>query len=581
MTEAECANPLLLGWVSEWLETARERNSKGVTTYKKAYDSMKSCPLLFTHPSEAQQLTGFGPKLCSRLTDKLKEYCDTNGLPMPEIPQKRKKTAPKGNGDGDGAAEPVKKTRKPKPYVPALRSGGYAIILALATLDENSHSGITKQETIALAEPHCDSSFTAPTDPTKFYTAWGSMKTLVEKDLVYEKGRPSRKYALTEEGWEVAKRIKKANDGNTERVVTSAPKKNAAPELDDDQFISLDPSPSPPRMGTSESLSKQQAPDIIPQGEAIASTASLPAFTPIIIPPGSFDVKLVLDTREVRSTDDRGYMERELTKKGVAPIMRMTALGDVFWVAKMRDSALLQSLGAEGDEIVLDWIVERKRLDDLVSSIIGGRFHEQKFRLRKSGIKNIIYIIEEFSIDIPKYGEAVESAIASTQVVNGFFVKKTQKIDDTIRYLARMTRMLQGIYESKPLHLIPTDILTTRNYLPLMEHLRETQPMKDFHITHSAFSSLSSKSETLTLRDVYLKMLMCTKGVTGEKALEIQKRWKTPAEFVEAFGKCGGGEQGKKRKAEMVSNEMSNLMGRKKIAKALSVKIAEVWGEGQ
>jgi hypothetical protein len=26
-----CANPLLLGWIKEWLDQARERNSKGVT----------------------------------------------------------------------------------------------------------------------------------------------------------------------------------------------------------------------------------------------------------------------------------------------------------------------------------------------------------------------------------------------------------------------------------------------------------------------------------------------------------------------------------------------------------------------
>lgn len=31
MSEEECANPLLLGWIKEWLDQARERNSKGVT----------------------------------------------------------------------------------------------------------------------------------------------------------------------------------------------------------------------------------------------------------------------------------------------------------------------------------------------------------------------------------------------------------------------------------------------------------------------------------------------------------------------------------------------------------------------
>lgn len=28
-----CANPLLLGWIKEWLDQARERNSKGYTVY--------------------------------------------------------------------------------------------------------------------------------------------------------------------------------------------------------------------------------------------------------------------------------------------------------------------------------------------------------------------------------------------------------------------------------------------------------------------------------------------------------------------------------------------------------------------
>lgn len=55
-------------------------------SYKKAYESMKACPLAFEHPSQAQQLNGLGPKLCDRLTDKLKAYCEENGLPMPEPP---------------------------------------------------------------------------------------------------------------------------------------------------------------------------------------------------------------------------------------------------------------------------------------------------------------------------------------------------------------------------------------------------------------------------------------------------------------------------------------------------------------
>jgi crossover junction endonuclease MUS81 len=578
---SECANPLLLGWVSEWLETAREHNSKGVSVYKKAYDSLKSCPLPFQHPSEAQQLHGFGPKLCDRLTLKLAAYCKDNGIPMPEVPAKRRRISSKPGGTAEGESIMIaKKTRKAKPYVPTYRSGSYAIILALSTIDEDAPSGLTKTETIELAQPHCDSNFNAPSDPTKFYTAWNSIKTLLDKDLVYEKGRPLRKYSLTEEGWEVAKRIRE----------TAEPGQNIMDEItskdkdDNDGFMEIPSSPARPGPSWepgSRALESSIA-GVVPIRDIVSDEASLPTFSPITIPPSSFTIQLVLDVREIRAKQDRDYMSGELTKKGVKPIMRALELGDALWVAKCNDPKMLTQKGAEGDEIVLDWIVERKRLDDLVGSIKDGRFQEQKFRLRKSGIKNVVYIIEEISMNadhFQKYEEAVESAIASTQVVNGYFVKKTQKIDDTIRYLARMTMLLKNIYESKPLNIIPTNVLTTQNYLPLLAQIRERRPNSSFNITYQAFASLASKSETLTLRDTYLKMLMCTKGVTGEKALEIQRRWKTPQAFIKAFDACGTAEEGKKRKRELVSDRMGNLVGRRKIARTLSQKIAEVWGD--
>lgn len=592
MSDEECANPLLLGWVKEWLDTARERNSKGFTVYRKAYDSLKSCPLPFQHPAEAQQLHGFGPKLCERLTDKLKAHCQTNGVPMPEVPRK----VNKGRTNADDSTAPAKPARKKKAYVPTLRSGPYALILALSTIPESAPSGITKQQTIELAQPYCDSSFTASSDPTKFYTAWNSMKTLLEKDLVAEKGRPLRKYCLTEEGYEVASRIKASQPAADPKQSTldapaAAPKSRqrapAGPTLgaaDDDGFMAINSSPPPPvrsepQHDTGIDVGLE---DIVPFGDVLGDETALPTFSPITIPSSAFTLELVLDVREVRAKEDRDYMRVELTKKGVTPIMRSLDLGDALWVAKCKDPQYLQRYGLEGDEIMLDWIVERKRLDDLVGSIKDGRFHEQKFRLRKSGVKNVIYIIEEISMNadhFQKYEEAVESAIASSQVVNGYFIKKTQKMDDTIRYLTRMTVMLKGLYESKPLKVIPTRVLTTQNYLPLLAHLSSTHPGVAHNITYQAFGSLASKSETLTLRDVFLKMLMCTRGVTGDKALEIQRRWKTPQDFVQAFEACGSGDEGKKRKQEMVSGQMNNLVGRKKVARMLSARIADVWAD--
>ncbi|EKJ78793.1 hypothetical protein FPSE_01031 [Fusarium pseudograminearum CS3096] len=580
MADADSANPQFLEWVKEWLDLARERNSKGVTTYRTAYNSLKACPISFEHPAQLQQLKGFGPKLCERLEQQLKKHCEQNGLPMPPHPRSRKAAPVTGDENGEGSSKPSKKARKPKAYVPALRSGAFALVVGLSTLDEDTTTGMTKAELIEVAQPYCDASFSAPSDPTKFYTAWNSMKTLLQKELVYERGRPLRRYALTDEGWEVAKRIKDTDHWQAEKDRAKDPT-SAQPVIPNFQpgAISRQKSPSVEIAEPAQALSEYQ--NVVADGPTTSDDASLPNFTPILLPPGTFTVQLVLDVREVRAKTDRDYMQEELAKQGAKPIMRSMELGDAQWVAKCNDPNLLSSQGAEGDEVVLDWIVERKRLDDLIGSIKDGRFHEQKFRLQRSGVKKVIYIIEEIGMDpevINRYAEAVRSAIASTQVVNGYFVKRTNKMDDTIRYLTRMTAMLKRTYESRSLHVIPTKVLTSQNYLPLLKHLRESIS-PDWYITYPAFSSLASKSESITLRDVFLKMLMTIKGVTGEKALEIQKRWKTPYDFVKAFEACGTGEQGLKRKRELVFSQTSHLVGRKKFTKPMSTKIAEVWGD--
>jgi hypothetical protein len=89
-------------------------------------------------------------------------------------------------------------------------------------------------------------------------------------------------------------------------------------------------------------------------------------------PPGSFEVVLVLDSREVRSRRDRDYIKDAILKRGIHVEVRSLDLGDVMWVA--------QKSNGQGpvEELFLDIVLERKRMDDLVSSIKDGRFKEQK-----------------------------------------------------------------------------------------------------------------------------------------------------------------------------------------------------------
>lgn len=95
-----------------------------------------------------------------------------------------------------------------------------------------------------------------------------------------------------------------------------------------------------------------------------------------ILRPGSFKVVLIVDTREIgTSKSKRTEMIDELTKVGVEVDRKMLPLGDMLWVARRVDAS---GNPTGKDDVVLDAIVERKRLDDLCTSIRDGRYTEQK-----------------------------------------------------------------------------------------------------------------------------------------------------------------------------------------------------------
>jgi len=61
----------------------------------------------------------------------------------------------------------------------------------------------------------------------------------------------------------------------------------------------------------------------------------------------------------------------------------------------------------------------------------------------KSGMRHIIYIIEDYAGYEPTdFIDAIQTSISSSQVVNNFFVKRTTDIEDTTRYLLRMSKIL-------------------------------------------------------------------------------------------------------------------------------------------
>ncbi|RMD41443.1 hypothetical protein DV735_g3704, partial [Chaetothyriales sp. CBS 134920] len=598
--DEDCANPLLAKWLKERMDTAREHNSKGYQTYKKAYQSMKASPITFSHPSEAVVLNGIGEKLCAWLTEQLQNHCRENGLPMPQKKSSGKRPA-EDSERSERQGSPPKRAKKAQPYVPKFRSGPFALLLALGTLNREQGQAVSKTDLIALAQPNCDSSFTAPSDPTKFFTAWNSMKTLENKELVCTKGHPTKRYYLSDEGWEVALRLKQHSQaislpptGRGKKVATTvAADPTRAITTTEVEVFDLCSSPErrPPRQRPLKRTGVPKSPVTLGQ-TGLQSTSET-----IILPPDSFDVRLVLDNREVRTSTDRDYVSQELKKLGVSPITRALPLGDMVWIAQVKAefAGALQRLNIDDEEqedgssaeVVLEHIVERKRRDDFISSIKDGRFHEQKFRLKKSGIKHAVYLIEDYSISADhaeRYGEAMETAIKQLQVVYDVFVHLSPKLDDTVRYLARMTHHLQAHYRHRPLHVIRSNRVETQHYMQVLSKLRQNEQQQQhasslsssaavFGITFSAFSAMCDKHDSLTLRDVYLRMLLCIRGLTPERAVEISKIWKTPIDLVEAYERQPAADP--KARDNMISDRLGGAIPRKKISKALSAKIAE------
>lgn len=108
----------------------------------------------------------------------------------------------------------------------------------------------------------------------------------------------------------------------------------------------------------------------------------------IIFEPGTYDIILLIDVREVKNKRDEDALRKELSEKGINVEVKNLNLGDMLWIARSRSP----HLRADERECVLDYVVERKRLDDLCGSIRDGRYDEQKVSLHGGCHYNLLLI---------------------------------------------------------------------------------------------------------------------------------------------------------------------------------------------
>ncbi|EPY49960.1 Holliday junction resolvase subunit Mus81 [Schizosaccharomyces cryophilus OY26] len=580
---------------------------------------MKNCPVTLHHPSQASALKGIGPTICAKLEKRWLTYCRENNIPIAPPPQQGNvnDTENTSVNHATSSSNAVKKpaARKKRPYVPGYRSGAYAILCSLYSLP--THEFATKPQIITSAQGFCDSSFGPGADGNQRYTAWSAMKTLIMKGLVYQTGHPA-KYCLTDDGEEVCDRLARVDDafrkqGSPVRLKKSNSTPASFPSSSTQGKAMQNENMSQQRLGKNMTLNTishhtsvvEKQPELVSlseeemeemeedektdvdelQEEPIVETnSSIPNIDltdgsatildkdreknvdiPLeTIPFHRCTLVLLIDTREIRIRGDRNTVADKLNNDyNVLCEVRALELGDALWIARDRET---------NQEIVLDFVVERKRYDDLVASIKDGRFHEQKRRLTKSGISTVFYILEESNFD-ESFSESIHTVVSNIQVDHLFHVRCTKSLDHTTATLANMTKHIHNLYEArKTLQLIPDLSVEAKTFESMRKYLERLDPSVTYHITYNAFSSVLSKSSTLTLGDIFIRMLMTIRGVSAQKAIEIQKRFPTFIDLFEAYERCSSNQD-----REMLLARSFQGFGSQAIGPALSAKIAYVF----
>ncbi|XP_018593023.2 crossover junction endonuclease MUS81 isoform X2 [Scleropages formosus] len=567
-----CPNPLFVRWLSELRDQAAERGLKTQYVYQKALRSLKKYPLPLKNGREAKILQNFGDGICKFLDDRLQKYYREHGVDAPihslpdgGVPSHREvrnqdpsnlPSEPDKESPGEGAVEMQQRDRrkqiggrKGRQYVPQKRSGGYAVLLTLYRHCQvpGNKGFMFKTELQREAQHLCDTSFTVPNMGSK-YTAWSSVSTLIQKDLLLKTHSPAR-YSLTELGLALAERLEASESTGNEELKTGRTwvegKEDARVMVDlteeeSEEENSTTERPTPP-VSTAQEKLVEPGTSILGKVQAAGSEVQVAAGSLL---PGCYDVILCVDFIETTggNTARKQELVKELQRNGVPFDIRKLNVGDFLWVAREKVTPVPGQLRPPpARELVLDYIIERKRIDDLCGSITDGRFREQKFRLKRCGLRHPIYLVEECGsagahLSLPE--STLQQAIVNTQVVDGFFVKRVQDVKESAAYLTVMTRYLQKLYQNKTLVCRSKEDLEGQGGNERVCAVKERENPSCSLLSFAEFNQGAVKNKCQTVREVFARQLMQISGVSGDKATAILEHYGTVSSLIEAYQQC-------------------------------------------
>ncbi|OQV21810.1 Crossover junction endonuclease MUS81 [Hypsibius exemplaris] len=256
-----------------------------------------------------------------------------------------------------------------------------------------------------------------------------------------------------------------------------------------------------------------------------------------VLRPGTFDVVLCVDNQEIHGKGSiRAKIDvvSELTKKGLNFDIRSLKVGDFLWIAREKEHLAVKAK-RKPRELVLDFIVERKRGDDLAVSIKDGRYTCQKFRMKMSSLRRVIYLVEEGQRFQNKglSDQAFHQALANIEIQDGFMVKRTDNLEKTANYIVMMTRYLERVYSTKTL----TSCSYEQRFEDGSREFNLNQPMHNL-LTFSIFSAVSKTNQAKTMSQAFLLQLLALDGISPSKAAAIVAKYPTMRLLAAGYDNC-------------------------------------------
>jgi ERCC4-type nuclease len=221
-------------------------------------------------------------------------------------------------------------------------------------------------------------------------------------------------------------------------------------------------------------------------------------------------MKLIIDEREASLFDKCPSTDKIQVTKQVLP------LGDMI-VRSNEDQDIL--------------IIERKSLQDLLSSIKDGRYEEQSYRLRHSSgipMHNIIYVIEGVFAQLrnPADKRTIFSAMTSLGVFKGFSVIRTSCLQETAEWLMALTEKLERDMSVKK--LIP-------HYKVSPSVTQEEEPVIESHPANYCSVVKKVKKDNVTMENMGEIILCQIPGVSSVSAVAIMKHFRSISHLIDSL----------------------------------------------